>query len=247
MRSHIPSFQEPGSEEDDARWEAYRALLRRNARHPDAPDVEHEDPSWAFEPAEDEPLTIVPAKAAGSSDIVADEADAPVDELFLDRVRTPASPPRRSRRLVIGVMAVTAGLILAVALVPHQPSERVVVLRSPAQVSSGDQAAPPQVVPAEPLAEMATSQAAAPAAKSSPPERRAALDRQDRTPAVAAPAHRRAERPSATVPPDGKESLDCWLTAMNNGRAPGNSDGGLSTCGGPAPASARSSPPPDVP
>jgi hypothetical protein len=244
MRSHIPSFQEPGSEEDDARWEAYRALVRRNARHPDAPDVEHEDPSWTLELTEDEPLTIVPAKAAEDSGGT-DEADAPVGELFLDRVRPPA--PHRSRRLVIGVMAVTAGLILAVALVPHQPSERVVVLRSPAQVSSGDQAAPPKVVPAEPLAEMATSQAEAPAAKSSPPERRAALDRQDRTPAVAAPAHRRAERPSATLPPDGKESLDCWLTAMNNGRAPGNSDGGLSTCGGPAPASARSSPPPDVP
>jgi hypothetical protein len=256
MRSDIPSFHEPGSEEDDARWEAYRALLRRNARHPDAPNAESEDKGLVFEPAEDEASMddAAPAKPGGGDvGAGADEADAgaPFDDLVLDRIRPPALPPRRSRRLVVGVMAVTAGLILALALVPRQPSERVVVLRSRAQVSSGDQAAQPQSIQAEPLAETATSPAPAATDRSARAtrvasaraDRRAALDFQARTAAAIALARHPAARGDASVPPAPKGSLDCWLTAMNNDHGAGYADGGISVCGGPAPGQAQARPP----
>jgi hypothetical protein len=198
MRSNVPGFHDPGSEDDDARWEAYQALMRRKVRHPAAMDAGFRYPDdELFEPAE--------------VDAFADEPAAdPVEDLCID---PPA--PRSRRPLIIAVLAVTAGVIFAAALFPRPPSDRVVVLRSHQQVSRGDHTAPSKPAPPETLAEVATSEAPAssaiPLTQPPPPDRKAAHARHGRPPA----SPQRADE--AAAKPAGKGSLDCWLTAMNSG------------------------------
>jgi len=193
MRSLPPHFHEPASEEDDARWAAYQALQARNARAEAEAEV---DPVEEASPSgdEDELLTLD-----------RDVPEAPIH-----------APPReamgRGLRLVGGVAAITAGLVLALALVPHAQREPAVIVAHAAAPAN------PRVTLDAPPA--APTSGAPPASPDRVADRhRLSGPRRDvDIRADASPAHS----------PYG--ALSCWLTLMNNSEATGYADAGVSIC-----------------
>jgi len=130
------SFNQGADEDDDgARWEAYLALLRRTGGDLPTPDAEAESGDVSGESEEtgeppepvevneaaslaDEPLRLddraTSAKLPGDSGLrVGPRASRPVEGSF-----------RRNSRLVVWTMALTAGIIFAVSLVPRQQDRR---------------------------------------------------------------------------------------------------------------------------
>jgi hypothetical protein len=157
MSSDRLSFNQNAQEPDDgARWEAYLALQRRTQPPPDLEDEvepgadpqpplgESGDPA----PADDaDPL----AEAEGDQMDTADAAigseaddDARIGPLF---VQPTAPPARRNVRLVGATAALTAGIILAAALVPRQPAQPSADVRQPLAALPAAPAAPAVVAP----------------------------------------------------------------------------------------------------
>jgi hypothetical protein len=245
MSSLPPQFHELASEEDDARWAAYQALMARTA--PPAPEESafEDDPIASADGDDDEePLTL---DREGRSDIgPATRAAAPS--------KTRPRPRRRALRLVSAVASVTAGLVLATFLVPHSPRERTVVLPRPAAIPA--QRAAVSTGPATPTAPSAPIMAeAAPASAAPSPAPTLALRAEEALTTAAAPAARPApshRRPAAaqSTRTDAKPAtnrygaLSCWLTVMNNSEANGYSDAGVSVCQKNAQPDSPPAPPP---
>lgn len=173
MAADIPRFRGSG-DEDEARWDAYRELLRRNAAE-DPPQDEHDRPAPRERRAFG-PLTLEAAERAF--------ADAEPDSLWSTetlRLEIPddARPEHaRARRMAVGrntrliaaILALTAGIILAAALVPHHHSREPAVIawshgQSP-QSPPTHAATPPPTIASTPLP--AAAPASAPAAATPP-------------------------------------------------------------------------------
>ena len=192
MSSDRLSFNQNAQEPDDgARWEAYLALQRRT-QPPPGPETDVEpgadpqprlgdlgeyataDDAVHLAEAEDDPSEN--AEAAAVSEV---DDDARIGPLFVQ----PAAPPaRRNTRLVGATAALTAGIILAVALVPRQPAQPSADARQPLAASPAAPAvaAPPVLRPREQQA-VATSAAAAatPPARPLHPVKTAKLQKTD--------------------------------------------------------------------
>jgi hypothetical protein len=246
MASDIPSFHEPGSEEDDARWQAYCAMLRRTAAAQEA------EPEFDEQPQFEEEFEVAPDSAdpddadIGDSDLWPNVLAARTLESIGEApFRRHARPPRRNRRLIVGALALTSGLILAAAMVPRRPAEPVVIYRdrpqgpvaAPAQPVAPAKSPPPRT---EPRAELqAPLKNAAIARTASPPTRTqmAELDARAEASEAAPTTDRPSRRPARLEPQTQarKDALACWLTVMNNGHDTAYADGRVSVCDSAAP------------
>jgi hypothetical protein len=253
MRSDIPGFQGlPASEEDDARWEAYRALLRRTggAQAP-GPEADREDQDEAFDRADDGPGWEASAEPVDVDDpdeqANAGSAEASPGELAIleHRARAAAPSAGRSGRLLVAVTAVTAGIVFAAALVPQQQGEPAVVA---VPIDGAGSAMPTPVPPPKSRKPKPSLAKRAEPPTSTPPTLTPSTEAPD-TQAGASQAFAggsadtrgRAHRFSREGVPEQSASaqdgaLSCWLAVMNN---QGSRDGGLSICGDAAPTSGR--------
>jgi hypothetical protein len=262
MGSDIPRFRGSG-DEDEARWEAYRELLRRNA--PDQPEDEPGPPTAKGERRAFGPLTLEAAERAF--------ADAEPDSLWStetlrleipDEARPRGAPgrrasPGRNTRLIVVILALTAGIILAAALVPHHPREPAVIAWSHGQSTQPPAAqaaaaptaqplAPAQTIAVAPLPTPARAPATPPAATPAPPPTPPAMAMSAVETAAAPTVHPQrvhrllrgeaqvrgaADRDTAVETPSTRDrGLSCWLTQMNNGDVAGSPDAGRTVCKG---------------
>ncbi|HEX4179814.1 MAG TPA: hypothetical protein VHY32_03400 [Caulobacteraceae bacterium] len=267
MASEIPRFRGSG-DDDEARWEAYRELLRRSAPEPAKPDPAEAEADPLV--GKDErrgfgPLTVEDAERAF--------ADAEPDSLWSTETlrleipeehrprstRSRRTSSGRNTRLTVIILALTAGIILAAALVPHHPHEPAVIAWTHGQSAQSQSArprsaqpaaapAPPAPAPAQtitsaPLPRPAQAPATPVAAPTPPAMALNAVETPADTQTVRHRVHRvlrgeAAARPctdcdTAVQRPSARDrALSCWLTQMNNGDVAGSPDAGLTICKG---------------
>jgi hypothetical protein len=145
-------------------------------------------------------------------------------------------------RLVAGATAVTAGIVLAGALVQRPPAEPAVIAWRPAPAAEPIRAPSPPTAPA-------TQAISAPAPLAAPTTQAISAPAPPITPApqaipAAPPTPRRHHAEVAAMHPsqvsaNHHDALSCWLTVMNNGERAGYADAGLSVCPSAAPAKNR--------
>jgi hypothetical protein len=253
MSSDRLSFNQNAQEpDDDARWEAYLALQRRTQLPPD-PEAEIE-PGADSEPrfggaSESSPADEVDflGQAEGDQSDTSDAAvafeaddDARIGPLFAQPTASlvqpptpfvqPAPPPaRRNARLVGATAALTAGIILAAALVQRQPDQPSADVRQPPAALPAAQAvaAPPVLRPRE---EQAAPSAAVPAPHPARPPHRLQTARLEKT----GPRDCRGCRADHVSRPVHREP-QCWI-------ADANADGGVRLADCPRPASMMDGP-----
>lgn len=153
MRSDVPHFRGSASEDDEPRWEAYRALLRRSAASEleATPKAKVEPRSFTIEEAERayadaapgtvaeaDPLDFEAGEEVRASEPLKISREAPVVER---RVFAPLAS--RNGRLVSATAAVTAGLVLAAAVFPRQQTEPAVIIWDHSH-PAGSATAPPK-------------------------------------------------------------------------------------------------------
>ena len=258
MSSDRLSFNQNAQEPDDgARWEAYLALQRRTAPPQSPPDLEGEiepgaDPRpWLGDSGDPAPASEVDspgeyaaaddadplAEAEGDQTDAADAAvvseaddDARIGPLF---VQSAPPPARRNLRLVGATAALTAGIILAAALVPRQPAQPSADVRQPLAASSAAPTASAVVAPPvlRPREEQGASSAAVPVAAPPPPRphrlQTARLEKADPRDCRGCRADH-ASRPTHSEP-------QCWI-------ADANAESGVRLADCPRPASMMDGP-----